>query len=78
MSIDDNAWDQMDPDDDGFNISNEEADKLNKNMNMLQFIRKNILIHNSKMFHKGLLDLEEATKKIENFPLEWKCSTHDL
>ena len=78
MSIDDNMLDQMDPDEDGFNITIEEAEKLNKNMNMLHFIRKSILIQNLKLFNKGISDLEQATLKIENFPKDWKCATNDL
>jgi len=68
----------MDPDEDGFIMTIEEAEKLSKNMNILHFIRKNILIHNAKAFNKGLAELELATKKLENFPSEWKCSYHDL
>jgi len=78
MSVDENMFDQMDPDDDGFNMTIEEAEKLNKNMNMLQFIRKNILMHNAKIFNKHLVELEVTTKKLDNFPTGWKCGLNDL
>lgn len=51
----------MDPDNDGFNISFEDAEKLNKNMNILHFIRKHILSNNSKLFHNGLNSLIESS-----------------
>lgn len=51
----------MDPDNDGFNISFEDAEKLNKNMNILHFIRKHILANNSKLFYNGLNSLIESS-----------------
>lgn len=82
-SIDENMLEQMDPDNDGFNISHEEAEKLNKNMNILHFIRKHILspADNSRLFNNGLNSLVEATNSGNslptNLPPEWDCSIHD-
>jgi len=52
---------QMDPDNDGFIISFEEAEKLNKNMNILHHMRKHILSNSSKLFYDGLNNLIEST-----------------
>lgn len=79
---------QMDPDNDGFNISLEDAEKLNKNMNILHFIRKYILSNNAKLFQNGLQSLIEASiNSIDNYcntspfsgilPDNWKCAEHD-
>lgn len=52
---------QMDPDNDGFNLTFEDAERLNKNMNILHYIRKHILSNNSKLFNNGLSSLKEST-----------------
>lgn len=52
---------QMDPDNDGFNISFEDAERLNKNMNILHYIRKHILSNYSKLFNNGLNSLIESS-----------------
>jgi hypothetical protein len=82
-SVDDNLLDQMDPDEDGFNISFEDAEKLNRNMNILHFIRKHILSRGGKLFNNGLNHLIETTNKnvegnANNLPLNWNCTTHDI
>jgi len=64
---------QMDPDNDGFNISFEEAERLNKNMNILHYIRKHILSNNSKLFHNGLHSLMEST-----FPQNYSVANTSL
>jgi hypothetical protein len=75
-SIDENMLEQMDPDNDGFNISFEEAEKLNKNMNILHYIRKHIISNNFKLFYNGLnnlIDLNKVNPVHEN----WDPSVHD-
>ncbi len=64
---------QMDPDNDGFNISFEEAERLNKNMNILHFIRKHILSNNSKLFYNGVNSLIEST-----FPQNYSVANTSL
>lgn len=64
---------QMDPDNDGFNLSFEEAEKLNKNMNILHYIRKHILSNNSKLFYNGLNSLIEST-----FPQNYNVANTSL
>lgn len=80
-SVDENMLEQMDPDNDGFNILFEEAEKLNKNMNILHFIRKYILADSSRLFNNGLNTLIEATNSSntlpQNLPTNWDCSLHD-
>ena len=80
-SIDENMLEQMDPDNDGFNMSFEEAEKMNKNMNILHFIRKHILSNKAKLFLNGLNNLSEITKTgnslPQNLPANWDCSNHD-
>jgi hypothetical protein len=75
-SVDENILEQMDPDNDGFNISFEEAEKLNKNMNILHFIRKYIISNNFKLFNNGVSNLVDASKN--SLPTNnWDCATHD-
>jgi len=80
-SIDENMLEQMDPDKDGFNMSFEEAEKLNKNMNILHFIRKHIISSKAKLFMNGLNNLTEITKTgygiPQNLPECWDCAVHD-
>jgi hypothetical protein len=80
-SVDENMLEQMDPDNDGFNILFEEAEKLNKNMNILHFIRKYILADSSRLFNNGLNSLIEATNSANTLPqnllTNWDCSLHD-
>jgi hypothetical protein len=80
-SVDENMLEQMDPDNDGFNILFEEAEKLNKNMNILHFIRKYILADSSRLFNNGLNSLIEATNSANKLPQNlipnWDCSLHD-
>lgn len=76
---------QMDPDNDGFNMSFDIAEKLNKTMNILHFIRKHILSNNSKLFYNGLSSLIESTSNQNSghlsfsgvLPSSWDCNTHD-
>lgn len=44
----------FDPDSDGFNFGYEKACILHKNMNILQFIRKTLLLNNCKNFDLGV------------------------
>jgi hypothetical protein len=82
-SVDENILDQMDPDDDGFNISFDDAEKLNRNMNILHFLRKHMLSHGGKLFNNGLGHLIDTTNKniegnANNLPNNWDCSVHDI
>jgi hypothetical protein len=52
----------MDPDNDGFIISFEDAEKFNKNMNILHFIRRYIISNSGKLFMSGLKSLIESSK----------------
>lgn len=68
----------MDPDNDNFNINTETAEKLIKNLNILHFIRKFILINKNKLFNSGLSSLIELTKtNNQGLPFNWDCSIHD-
>ena len=75
-SIDGNMLEQMDPDNDGFNISYEEAERLNKNMNILHFIRKYILANNAKLFNSGVNSLVDQSKGF-NLSSNWNCEIYD-
>jgi F/Y-rich N-terminus len=82
---------QMDPDNDGFNINLDDAERLNKYMNILHFIRKYILANNSKLFYNGLTSLTESSIAnnpngylLSNYmpypytlPDGWDCNIHD-
>ena len=67
----------MDPDNDSFNISAEVAEKLIKNLNILHFIRKFILINKAKLFNSGLQSLNEVSKNKEGITSNWDCNTND-
>jgi hypothetical protein len=68
----------MDPDNDNFIITTETAERLIKNLNILHFIRKFILINKSKLFNSGLQGLIEATKtNNEGLPSNWDCGVND-
>ena len=56
----------FDPDNDGFNFGYEKATLIHKNMNILQFIRKNLLPNNCKHFEMGLEALQEQFNKDKN------------
>lgn len=82
VNIDDNIKEQLDPDDDGFEMSYETASQMNKSRNYLYFIRKNIISHNYKLFEQGLKNLIEITKKGNSQPEKckedfWVCAVHD-
>ena len=69
-------------DDDGFNLDYETTDKLIKNLNLFDFIRKNIISQNFKLFNDGLKKLKQETKKGNSKPEKckedfWNCSIHD-
>jgi hypothetical protein len=83
----------MDPDNDGFIITFEDAEKFNKNMNILHFIRKYIISNSSRLFMSGLQSLIEASNNNNNtdinninysfypftgnLPENWNFSQHD-
>ena len=53
---------QFDPDEDGFDFNHQKALLLHNNMNLLQFIRKNLGIgQKSKQFEQGLDQLVKKT-----------------
>eukprot|EP00347_Sterkiella_histriomuscorum_P020477 403337650 len=56
----------FDPDEDGFNFGYEKACIIHKNMNILQFIRKNLLLGNGRQFETGLEALQEQFIKDRN------------
>jgi hypothetical protein len=69
-------------DNDGFNLDYETTDKLIKNLNLFDFIRKNIISQNFKLFNDGLKRLKEETKKGNSIPEKckedfWDCAIHD-
>lgn len=64
----------LDPDNDNFVITVEDAELLNKNMNMLTFIRKNILSSNAKLFLTAIPSIKSAKYDL---PKEWQVDVHD-
>lgn len=60
-TLDDNKLDELDPDNDNFVLTIEDAEALNKNMNLLTFIRKNILASNAKLFISAISSIKAST-----------------
>jgi hypothetical protein len=64
------------------NITYEDAQRFNKNTNILQFIRKNILSNGMALFKSGLEELVKVTNEtLEGkpgwVPPKWDCAVHD-
>ena len=81
--LDEGIKSQLDPDNDGFNLDYETAKKLEMNLNLFHFIRKNLISQNFKLFKNGLSKLNEETKKGNSIPEKckedyWICSIHDM
>ena len=70
----------FDPDSDGFNIDFELASKLHNRLNMMYFIRKELLPNKAKIFIAGLAQLAqdfEAGNGTEGLPSNWIPEKHD-
>ena len=74
-SLDCNKLDELDPDNDNFIISYEDSDALIKNMNILSFIRKNVLSSNAKLFFNAIPSIKNSDYK--NLPDLWDPEVHD-
>ena len=72
---------QLDPDEDGFEMSFEEAEALTRNINLLNFVRRNILKSNPKFLASTFGVLQETlTKYLQSglsLPANWVSSVHD-
>ena len=69
------------PDEDGFEMSFEEAEALTRNINLLNFVRRNILKSNPKFLASTFGVLQETlTKYLQSglsLPANWVSSVHD-
>ncbi len=74
-SMDDNQLDELDPDNDNFIITPEDAELLIKNMSLLSFIRKVILFSNAKLFFAAVPAIKIS--EYSNLPTEWEPEVHD-
>lgn len=73
-----NNYDELDPDNDNFEIQLEDAEALLKNLNMIGFLKKTILISNAKVFFNALPALK--TNYLESnliLTKEWDPEIHD-
>eukprot|EP00826_Nyctotherus_ovalis_P044292 TRINITY_DN4774_c0_g3_i2.p1 TRINITY_DN4774_c0_g3~~TRINITY_DN4774_c0_g3_i2.p1 ORF type:complete len:373 (+),score=142.08 TRINITY_DN4774_c0_g3_i2:110-1120(+) len=81
-SEDANSAADFDPDKDGFSVPPETAKQLYKNINLLSYIRRQLLASNAKSFNLGLTSLGEnlqkhRTDKHAYLPESWKPEVHD-
>jgi hypothetical protein len=70
----------FDPDNDGFGIDFKLASKLHKRLNMLYFIRKELLPGKAKLFISGLDQLKEEFARNDashSLPENWDPAIHD-
>lgn len=83
IDSDDKSEFKFDPDGDGFDFNHEKALKLHNNMNLLQFIRRNLAIYGTsqkmgKQFDQGIDNLQKKLKDDEKrMPECWQPKKHD-
>ena len=73
-SLDPNKLDELDPDKDGFEISPEDAEALGNNIDLLTFIRKNMIISSGKVFENSVEKIKSSDYEL---PENWDVEIHD-